>query len=145
MGGNALSDQILVQIVNHPVFIAGASVAVVAIVNAIVRNVGKGAKTPARLASLEKHQQTTAENVAALAVMPDQVRALEKRQASTEDLNRLTLRVLDHQSAGIRAILEVHKGKINGNVDDAIRRMDEAEKDTKDFLFGAAVPQEVRS
>ena len=62
----------LEAIFNHPVFIAGASVAVVAIVNALVRQIGKGAKTPARIASLEKGQEDIRKSVAPLVVLPEQ-------------------------------------------------------------------------
>lgn len=122
----------LEQFFNHPIVVAGGSVLVVAIVNAVVRQIGKGAKTPARLAATEK---AVAETAKAIAYLPERVASLEASREDDRQFKRTMLTVTSHQTAALSTLLEVTKGKkVNGNVDKALLRMEEAQQETDRYL-----------
>lgn len=124
---------------SHPVVVAGLTVFVVAFANFIVRRIERTAKTPSRLAALELAHEEMVKAVTPLQLLPDQVAAIHDQQAQEGEFKRTMLVVTGHQTAALSVLLEVTKGKkVNGNVDGALKRMDEAQKATDDYLVKTA-------
>src|SRR5690242_18527413 len=81
-----------------------------ALITWVVRSIGKNASFPRRLETLEG------------------------RHDRTDEAIRVLLTVTNHQTAGIRAIVEANRAAMNGTYDRVIRHMDEAEKEAQDFM-----------
>ncbi len=139
-----MNDPILKEVF-YPLLLTFGSVLAVALGNLIVKSLGRSGKTPARLQALEQNQQATTEALVPLQALPEQIQDLATRQASSEALNRLTLRAMSNLTSAMKASLEAQSGYNNGNVKTAISRMTQLEAETQEFLIDAAVPQETRS
>lgn len=117
---------------SHPIIIAGGSVLAVALVNALVRQIGAGAKTQPRLKKLETDAKV-------LEPIPARLDAVETQQVSDRAFRRTTLTVIGHQNAALTTLLEVAQGKrVNGNVDRALSRMEDAQRETDEYLIESA-------
>lgn len=117
---------------SHPIVIAGGSVLTVALANAVVRQVGSGAKTQPRLIALEKKAAIAEE-------LPVRVLNLETQETELRQFQRTILIVSDHHTAALTILLEKAKGKrMNGNLDHALQRMDEARRETSEYLVESA-------
>lgn len=103
-------------LLNNDTFKMFAAVLAVALANWIVKQFGnKGEKLAKDMATMKKDDA---------------------------EFKRTYFEVTDHQNAGIRALLEVAKGRNNGNVDKALDRMDSADKATQSYLVTAATKSE---
>ena len=86
----------------------------VAVVNWAVRGMGKNAKHG------------------------DRLDAVEYRADRTEKAIGTLLTVTDHQTAGIRAVVEVNKASLNGSYDKTMERLEKASEATQNFLIESA-------
>jgi hypothetical protein len=102
----------------------------------------EGDRPPAvesRIEALEGAHQELLKVVTPLTGIPDQVATIHERQSQELDFRRTMLVVTAHQTSALKVLLQVTQGtKINGNVDGAIRRMDEAQRTTEDYLVKTA-------
>ena len=76
----------------------------------LIRQIGKGSELPAKVESLEK-----------------------SRDKTDRAINTL-LTVTDHQTAGIRAVVDANKASLNGSYEKTVARLDAASEATQTFL-----------
>jgi hypothetical protein len=107
-------DEIMSIDVLKDIVVPAASIVVggggVAVVNWMVRGMGKNAKHGDRLDAVEYRADRTDKAIGTL------------------------LTVTDHQTAGIRAVVEVNKASLNGSYERTMERLDSASEATQTFL-----------
>lgn len=99
--------------------IVGLGGVLVAIGNYVVRKLGKNIASHERMCALE-----------------DRMSCSEDRHDTTDKAVRTLLSVNRHQTQGIRAVVEASRQSLNGSYDRTIHHLDEADKETDEFLRG---------
>ena len=101
---------IILKTVIFPALGIGIGAVLAAFGTYLVRQLGKSSELPAKVESLEKSRDKTDRAISTL------------------------LTVTDHQTAGIRAVVEVNKASLNGSYERTIERLDKASEATQTFL-----------